>query len=213
MHTSPAVATMPGIVARAAALMGIALTASSLHAQAHFEGVVYQQFTIDKEQTAETYYTKGNKARIEIRTSQGTVVQIIDAAANTMYVILPEAKSYTVSPYTDTAEQHRFDKVIVTRLGTTHTIAGHRCTDWHIVNPEQSTADMCIATDLGPSLESDAASRAVMAKIAGNGQGFVLQSNAKAQDLSVTIVTTRIEPKTLDPSLFAAPAGYTNTSR
>jgi hypothetical protein len=127
-----------------------------------------------------------------------------------MYSVMPAQRVYMVMPLPDDAAPDGRPPEI-TKTGRRETVAGHTC-EHYLVKSESQTMDVCLATDMpamvmpGGGMGRGGAS-AAWARALGKQPGFPLKVTVQGASEAMLEVTS-IEPKTLDPALFAPPADY-----
>jgi hypothetical protein len=95
-------------------------------------------------------------------------------------------------------------------------VAGHTCTYYHAVDSSGEQSDACIATDMGTFAVFQSprggggGGASLWQRLLGHQGGFfplkvISHKNGKDE---VEMVATKIEAKSLDPSLFVPPASY-----
>jgi|GEM_PF-1804587 hypothetical protein len=190
-------------------LAGFSLVSAGL-AAAPFEGRIEYQVTDKKGQTqAITLAVSGGKLRTEFSAKGFSGVSILDPQAHTSTMIMDSRKSYMVMHFDPAASAKAKGKATLSKTGRTDSIAGYPVEEWVSERDGKRTA-LWVTTKLGqgffqsagghsaPSLEIPAELRDkgfLPLKIVGSSGGVVL--------------ATKVEPGSLDPSLFEVPAGYT----
>jgi hypothetical protein len=178
-----------------------------------FEGIV----TFRSEQGQDIqYYVGHGRVRAEMNTGQGQGVMIMDPAARTMYMVMPAQQMYMEMklPATDSAMAEHAKNMTVTKTGKTEVVAGHKCEYWHIVSSEDnSTTDVCLTTELGNFLVFNnpmhRGAQPAWQRLFGKGDHFPLKVIAHKDGKDQTAMeVTKIEPKSLDASLFSPPSSY-----
>lgn len=193
----------------------LAVVATTLGAQTPFEGAVSMTLAGESGRANDaTYLMKDGKVRVEMAGPRGEqAVVIFDAAAKQMLMLMPSEKMYIVQSFGAIAGMSPpgASQVTVTRTGTKETIAGYECE--HVtVSDNAGSADVCVAHGLG----------AWQMPTAGGMRGGPPQAEAWQQALGAdafplkvtkgaqtVMLVTRVDRKSLDASLFAAPDGYT----
>lgn len=191
------------------------VVASTAGAQGNFEGVVTYQ-----NPGGETwqYMAKGNKVRMEMPNAQmpGAAV-IYDMDAHTYMMIMPAQKMYMSIPInTQTMGEHLSDSTRgkVTKVGS-EVIAGVPCDDYVGTNSKgEKEGTSCLAHSMGNFMWLGSNSpymKRMESRISGlssalAGGGFPLKY--VKSDGQTTMLATKVERKSLDASLFAVPAGY-----
>lgn len=184
----------------------VALTATTVAAQG-FEGVVTMTRTSGNGQPQEmTYLAKDGKIRVD--TPTGSV--IMDGGANKMVLLMAPQKIYVETDLNGAiTESAGKQPPKMTHTGKTETIAGYNCE--HITfTSDDGVTDVCAAQGLGrflvPSMgRGGAPAQGSWVKALGD-LGFPLKVE---HDGKVEQVVTKVEKKSLDASLFSAPADFT----
>lgn len=190
----------------------LVLAASALSAKS-FEGVAtYKVLGKDgSEGPKEMQFSiKGDKFRSDMNQGKHQGSMIMNMKSKEMITVMPEKKSYLVMkmdgkmPKRDKAK--KAGKLVKT--GKTETIAGYKAEEWVLEGSEKKTS-IWGTKDLGGWAFSGGP----------KGPGSDLEIPAEFKDggffmLRVVgekgggIEATKVEPKTLDDSLFEVPAGY-----
>ncbi|HZF38075.1 MAG TPA: DUF4412 domain-containing protein [Blastocatellia bacterium] len=163
-----------------------------------------------------------------------TIVTLMDLSSNTQTMLFPQTKTYTTMDWGEMAEEavgetgkdSSIDFPKVTSTGKTETIAGITCQHWLIGDK----MDMCLAQGLGyfgggsggilDKVKNPAMREKFKAQLDANpefakfaeGGAFPLKIGAIENGQSKTIMeVTNVERKSLDDSLFTAPADYKKT--
>ena len=195
------------ILAAAAACLVPALA----HAQKPFEGTVTMEMHTDDGQVRPiSYSVKNGKMRADMTTDRGTMGMIIDPVAGKTTMLMPQMNMYMqqdMSKLQDRMAEKENDTK-VTRTGRTETVAGHKC---EIVEIESKSkpgdgAEVCAASDMGSFMMMRRPGSPPPAWAHGMENFFPLKVTTK--DKGTTLVVTKIEPKSVDASLFEVPAGY-----
>jgi len=208
----------------------LTLTAASLPAVARaqtFEGVVSYQVTTDRGTMDLTQSYKGGKVRTEARGA----TMLTDPQAGTQTIIMDQQKMYMVMDLKDMAERakgmmkNKPDTTTpkITAEGTHETIAGKTCDNYLVVT--QTTREICVAKGMGNIIMGGGG----MGPGGQGGQGMdagglihpeyaeffkqgffpLKMSDVEGTNKKVKLLATKVEPKSLDASLFTVPAGYT----
>jgi len=204
--------------------LALALGAAPALAQG-FEGVVTMKLNAERGPTEVTQQVKGDKVRMDMRGEGPGGVMLLDAEAQTMTMIMPSEKMYMVMDMKGMADQgaQRAEASKVTKLGTSATIAGRPC-DNYLVGEKQDV-EVCAAKGLGFFMMGGGpgARRGAMGRMAGLRNEAILKefkdgfyplriTEVSGGNRKVILEVTKIEPKTLDASLFQVPAGYQQMS-
>jgi hypothetical protein len=194
-----------------------------------FEGTVTWQ--MEKGQMAQTY--KGTQVRTEMSGGGREGVMIMDNSAKTMTMLMPSDKMYMVMNLRDSDQggDHSDRKPPkITPTGKTETIAGRTCEVYlYAENPDKpANKEMCVAKGMGYFMGGSAGPMGGMG-MARQGQGadisaiaanpeyrrlyqdgfFPLRiSRIKGDSVTTQMIATKIEPKSVDASLFQVPSGF-----
>jgi hypothetical protein len=191
------------------------VAASTVGALGSFEGVVTYQ-TNGKETMQ--YTAKGNKARMDANTesAMGPMAMIVDNTANTYTIVMPARKMYMTMPIPQASaalDTLRGGKV--TKIGS-ETVAGIPCDDYQGADAKGEKEDtFCLAHGMGNFLwsgQSNGVLQHMVPHVAGLGSAIsggafplkVVKSNGE-----VSFLALKVERKSVDASLFAPPAGFT----
>jgi hypothetical protein len=197
------------------------LTTSVAHAQGTFEGIVTYQNTATSGPKAFDYYAKGGKVRLQPHDTSasagmgGGMMMIIDSDTRMRTIIMSARKMYVTTPLDDNVAQ-RMDSSMrnakFTKAGS-EIVAGVPCDDYTVTDPNADKGGtVCVAHGMGnfavigmgsPFGRLEQEVQGLSAAAAG---GFFPLKWTGAHD---SWVATKIDRKTLDASLFAAPPGYT----
>lgn len=201
------------------AAMFVALAAAApAAAQGSWQGIVTYS-GLDKDSGQMIYYQGAGVARIEMVEGGEHNAVIIDPAHSTSTMIMPSRRMYMVNSDSHMADEAKksLAKLKLTNTGHTEVIAGHTCTDYHAVDTESGEqSDACIATDMGTfvMLQQGApgGEQSIWQRLFSSKGGFFplkVVSYDKGGKSSDVMVATKIEAKSIDPSMFQPPAGYT----
>lgn len=209
MTVRPARAAAIALIALAAALPAAASAQSG-----SFEGIITVQVS---EAPAMQYYVRQGKLRIDAEGQGHKVSSIVDPAAHTVLVVMPEQRMYMAMSVPDSKTvADRADDMELTSTGKSEIVAGHRCEYWRVHrkgDDASKDADVCLASDLGTFMQPSGpmhrgAASAWQAALKGR-DGFPLKVVQMEGGKPVTrFEVTRIEKKALDASLFEPPAGF-----
>ena len=208
---------MSARMARAAlVLAGLAgLTAGPAAAQGTpFEGRITMRLSDPGEGAPREvqYLVRKGLARMEMQTSAHRAAMIFDPSKNVTYMVMPDERVYMEMqiPQAAKADAAGARKPEITRTGRKETVAGHECEHWIIKEPT-GDVDACVATGLGTFLMArnpmqrggdEPAWRGSLR----DGQGFPLKVSKVGGPTMLEV--TKIEKASLDPALFAPPAGF-----
>lgn len=199
----------------------------SVPAAAQFEGSV--SYTMGEKQTPMTQTYKGGLVRTDFSGARGSGAMIMDMNARTMKMVMPERKMYMSMDLNDKMEgmDHGPRKPPkITDTGKTETVAGRECNVYRFAKEEgkPDTMEMCVAkgmgffmagrSPMGRGQGDDADMSAVSAnpelmKMYKDGFFPLRISKIDGANLKTTMIATKIEAKSVDPSVFQVPADYT----
>ncbi len=201
---------------RLGSIFGMVLAAAAVATPAVAHGQSSKQF-----QGVVTFQTEGGRTfdyairngliRIDMNGESRRTAMIMDPGSHKMYMLLPEQKSYMEMQVPDMSEMDRSaDNAKPVRTGKSEVIAGHKCEYW-TVKEDKGQVDICLANDMGGF-------QAFSNQSIGNGSAWqeaigkdsfplkvIMHSDEGEQ---VALVATKVEPKTLDASLFTPPSSY-----
>lgn len=190
--------------------------------QAQFEGVIYFN-KVHNETTEYTFTVKGSKMRIENFGKDGKLlgVDLIDFEAGTVIAMSPERKLY----YDAKTKPGTAVKPTIEKTNNKKTILGYECTEWTAKIPLEDTEISYWVTDKSAGFtffdemldvlnRKDKLAKYFMA-IPDNKDVFPLIGEERDSDGKVRtkLVTTKIEPKSVDESLFVIPDDYQEYER
>jgi hypothetical protein len=213
---------------RTAALSLVAaLTAGPLAAQG-FEGIVgYKMMMGGNSNSGEMIMSiKGTNMRTDVNTEGHAMTMLLDGQTQVMTMLMTEQKMYMTMDLKGARDrmqnmQHKeHTPPKFTALGTTETIAGRTCENY-LVESDESKTEFCNTKGLGNYMTP----RGPMGRGSSNGltelneevfrayfkDGFFPLRVTKIEDgkRKVLMEATRVEPKSLDASLFQIPSGFT----
>lgn len=205
--------------------MGAALLAGPVAAQG-FEGVVAYKMNGQNGKGGEmTMSIKGTQVRTDMSTEGHDMSMLLNGEHTSMTMLMAEQKMYMtmdLKAMQDRAKnmqhtEHAAPKI--TPLGTKETIAGRSCENY-LVETEKTKVEFCNSKGLGNFMTarspmgrgasplSDLDNEAYRAYFKDGF--FPLRVSLYDGDAKkVMMEATRVEPKSLDASLFTIPAGYT----
>jgi len=205
--------------------LSTALLATTLAAQG-FEGVVAYKMTGNGGKSTDMAMSiKGTHVRTDMTAEGHNMAMLLDGQAMTMTMLMAEQKMYMTMDMKAMRERAQGMKPgdhappKITPLGTSETIAGRSC-DNYLVEAEKSKTEFCNAKGLGNFMSAqspmgrggasplnDLDNEAYRAYFK---DGFfpLRVSSYDGGTKKVVMEATRVEPKSLDASLFQIPAGY-----
>ena len=214
---------MPTCSRFAALSVCAALVGGPLAAQG-FEGAVAYKMTGEKGKTSEMVMSmKGDKMRTDFEGEDGAMTMLLDGQTQMMKMVMSDQKMYmtmNLKGMRDRMQSKKHAPPKITALGTKETIAGRSCENY-VVESEDSKEEFCNAKGLGNFMSP----RSPMGGGPSNGlteldfeiyqtyfkDGFfpLRVTELKGNQRRVVMEATRVEPKSLSPSYFEVPAGFT----
>ncbi len=194
-----------------------ALAPLALEAQSPFEGVVSARVSSDANAADIAFMVKGDLLRVDMTGMQGmTVFAIHDAKKGSTTVVIPMMQMYMDQPTMTMPPKATGDsKPSIKWTGRKETIAGYECEHATLSDDRGGQVDACLARGLGNFMMPDSP----MGRGARGGTGgwasslgtdvFPLKVQQVGGSGSVAFEVTKIEKKTLEPSIFSIPDGYT----
>jgi len=211
-----------------AAMAAAVLAAAPLGAQ--WQGVVTyqnQQNMKDESVPSQMQYMQGagGMAKMVMHDKESGAMSVIyNKSQNTATIVMDSQQMYMTMPLDrmQAQSQKALNKLKITDTGKTEVIAGHTCTVYHSVDPDDQTeSDACIATDMGNFMLFDAPGQgehasqgskmfSIMKNMLGSKAGmFPLKvTTTKDGKIQEVFVATSIKPQSLPASEFTPPAGY-----
>jgi hypothetical protein len=189
-------------------------------AQGTFEGAVSLNVTGDDGKSMPmNYLTKGGKIRFDMSAGPGQEgAMLIDPTAQKMLMIMDTQRMYMEMDLTQPAPGRQDGAATQrppVRTGKIETIAGYRCEHIIVTDDDGTSTDACVSSELGsfrmfvgggpmsPPREAGWSTR-----LGANAFPLKVQKGEK-----VILEVTKVEPKSLDAALVAAPQGYQKFSR
>lgn len=199
--------------AMVASAVTVAAPILAVGAQSPFEGVISMRLTgsgaaAGTTQDAEYYASRSGKARVVLNTPMGRASIIMAPADGKMYMLMDQMSQYVEADLANlTGPESNVDAPKITRTGKKEKIAGYECE--HVTIDE---LDVCAATGLGAYLN-------VGGNLMARGgmqpwQSAVLKENlfplkVTLPDGKIQMQVTKIEKKSVEPSMFQIPSNYT----
>ncbi|HTB35371.1 MAG TPA: DUF4412 domain-containing protein [bacterium] len=191
-------------------LAGLCLASAGLTARA-FEGKIDYRLTDKKgEVHAITLAVSGGKLRTEFSAKGFSGASILDPQAHTSTMIMDSRKSYMVMHFDPAASAKSQGKATLSKTGRTDTIAGYPVQEW-VAERDGKRTSLWVTEKLGQGFFQSSGSghgapdMEIPAEL--REKGFLpLKIVASG---GATIVATRVQPGSVDPSLFEVPDGYT----
>jgi hypothetical protein len=188
----------------------------SLSQAGQFEGEVDYHVTMSNgDQSDMAYFLKDGKARMQMSMKGHDVVDIMDLPNQKIYMLMSEQKMYMTSDIPKSEKAQGNAKVDVKKTGKTKTILGYNTDEW-AVTTEHGTTSVWGAKGIGffmmgkgPGGQGPDTSWADALKKNGF---FPLEVDSQGGKGSMSMVATKVEPKSLDSSLFTVPADYKDMS-
>ncbi|HET9868948.1 MAG TPA: DUF4412 domain-containing protein [bacterium] len=199
-----------------ASLLALGLGAGAVWA-GQFEGEVDYHVTMGNgDQSDMTYLLKDGKARMEMTMKGHHMVDIIDLPDNKMYMLMPDQKMYMSSDIPK-PDKKTTDKAgaKIKKTGKTKTILGYKTDEW-VAESQHGTTSVWGAKGIGYFIMGKGpggkAPDSSWADELRQGGFFPLEVDSKGDKHGMTMVATKVEPKSLDASLFTVPSGYKDMS-
>lgn len=198
-------------IALALAMATAAGLPSVVRAQGAFEGVVTFSLEAGRGPGTMQYSIKGQNVRMDMSMGGGMAVYtLFNADTKTMDMVMPERQMYM--EYSAASMPAMADSMTnrakLTWTGQKETIAGYEC-EHATITGEGGTTDVCLAKGLGTFVSAGGGMRG-RGPMGGGWESAVhgMFPLKVQQDGRVIMEATKIEKKTLDPSLFTVPGGY-----
>lgn len=190
-----------------------------------FEGSVTYEIHTQKSPATMTVTSKGSKARMEMTSAQapgGSMVILVDGAANTRTVMMPAMKKYMLLPPNTTPPSGNLPKFTATKTGQTETVAGETCQVIHVTTVRDNKTeegDACVGKGVGFNSQiwqalaggrgspMDAQMQSLRDAI-GPGNGLLKMTSIKDGKPEVDVVATKIERKSVSDDQFTPPSDY-----
>jgi hypothetical protein len=197
--------------ARAITVVSLTSVPAMVFAQGRFEGVITARMNGQAGGTDVTYSIKGDQFRMDIG-GRGMGMYIIrDAAKNSSIMVMPSQRMYTgAREGAATPTARKMPEIKMT--GKMEKIAGVEC-EHVLLTGEDGQYDVCAAKGLGgfaamngPMGRGPASQSAAWQKL---GRDLFPLRVQKVGESEPIFEVTKIEKKSLDHSLFAAPEGFT----
>jgi hypothetical protein len=192
------------------AMAGLCLASAGLWA-APFEGKIdYQMTGKNGEAHAITLAVSGGKLRTEFSAKGYSGASILDPQAHTSTIIMDSRKSYMVMHFDPAASAKAKGKATLSKTGKSDSIAGYPVQEW-VSERDGKRTSLWVTEKLGqgffPSSGSGHGAPDMEIPAELRDKGFLpLKIVASG---GATIVATKVEPGSVDPSLFEVPDGYT----
>lgn len=189
-----------------------------------FEGEIVMKVTDKDQDTPQTidYYCKGSKIRFESQNHEGMGgAMVLDTKSYDALILMPAQKMYMAYNYksvlgsvSDTMSK-AMEKGNVKMTGETKNINGYTCEKWTFKDDDGTTGEAWMTKGIGNFFFFDnpmggRSDQPEWQKKLTNEGYFPMMVTTKNEDGEVesTMEVTKIEPKSLDESLFSPPAGY-----
>jgi hypothetical protein len=204
---------------------GILLIATFFFAnltKAQFEGVIHFERT-KTETTMYTFTIKDAKIRVDDYGQDGSLkgIEMVDTKEGTVIAMSPERKLY----YDATTKAPTPVKPEVIKTGNKKTIAGFECTEWVVKITLEDTEITYWVTDKSAGFtffddmlktlnRKDKLAKYFMA-VEGNEDVFPIEGIEKSLSgkLRTKLAATKIEPKSVEASIFNIPEDYQEFKR
>jgi hypothetical protein len=181
-----------------------------------FEGVIEFTKMTSIDTSHYKYFVKGNNVRIDEIGSKGKVtgVMLVDLAAKKVTALNIDRKLYMD---VDNKPAQITGKPEINKKGGSKKVAGVDCKIWTVSNPTEKT-EMTYAVAPGkydffvPMLKTlNRKDKAAMyfLQIPDNASGFPAEAIEKSgNEIKTSLVTSKIEKKTVDASIFQVPKDF-----
>jgi Domain of unknown function (DUF4412) len=205
-----------------------ALALFTVSAQAQgFEGAVTYQMHGEGEHPM-TMNIKGDKIRIDMQEARMTGYMIMDMGGQTMTTVIPDRKMYMTMDMKQmrAMTMDKTKKVTPPKIratGQSETIAGHTCQDYVFSSDDGDEVEVCGAKGMGnfmapqgpmggghsPFASIELAHQSPeWAKLASDGFFPLKVTNLQNGKHEVVMEATKVEPQSLDASMFQVPPGF-----
>jgi hypothetical protein len=188
----------------------LCLAAAGLCAGA-FEGRIDYQMT-DKKGGSHTITlaASGGKLRTEFSAKGFSGASILDPQAHTSTMVMDSRKAYMVMHFDPAASAKAKGKATLSKTGKTDSVAGYPVEEW-VSERDGKRTSLWVTEKLGQGFfpSSGAGHGAPDMEIPAElrEKGFLPLKIVSSS--GGVLVATKVEPGSLDPSLFEVPAGYT----
>jgi len=189
-----------------------------------FEGVVSWQ--AGDKQTPMTQTYKGNLSRTEMNDGGRQMVMLADNNAGKLTMVMPDQEMFMVIDLKAMADKHEDKSPKITATGKIETIAGKSCEVYRYAEEasKPETMEMCAAKGMGffimgsgnpmggggpMSHLSAVAANPEYVKLYKDGFFPLRISELKGGQPKVMMLATKIEPKSVDATVFQVPSDYT----
>ncbi|MDE3052275.1 MAG: DUF4412 domain-containing protein [Gemmatimonadota bacterium] len=199
-------------IAMALAIAAAAGVPAAARAQAAFEGVVTFNLEGGRGPATMQYSIRGRDVRMDMSMGGMEVYTLFNGDTKTMNMVMPMRQMYM--EYSAAGMQGMADSAArpkITWTGQKETIAGYTCEHATITAADGTATDVCLAKGLGTFVPAGGGrggrGRGAMSGgwESAVGDAFPLKVQ---QGGRVIMEATKIEKKSLDPSLFKIPDGY-----
>ncbi len=181
-----------------------------------FEGLVHFQITEGKRAHEMEYAIKGDRMRMKMQVDEKhSTGGIVDTKTGEIIVLMPEQKMYMVfGGGGEMARNAMQTDATIEETGRTETIAGYKCSEY-IIKEKNSTIELWATEGLGrfvsfADVQKNRGKNPGWADVLADKELFPLRTINKDRRgrVQTKMEATRVEPRTLDASLFEVPAGY-----
>lgn len=201
-------------------LLAVAMAPLCAVAQTGFEGAVSMTMQARGQTFPVDYEIKGHKARVEMRMETRTNVILLDLDAHTQTILIPESKAYAVHNGNVPGAMATPTPPKVTDLGTSETVAGHRCENYSLES-EKYSGTACMTKEFGENPLAEAMNGPLGGAMSGDdvlkkaGMPLKLKVTFKEggrEGETATVEVTKVSPGPLSDSQFNVPDGWTKLS-
>lgn len=201
-------------------LASVTLAATSI---AQFEGEIKFDKTVGKVHVSYKYFVKGDNVRVEEVSEDGSIdgIQLMDLKEKKVYALSPERKLYMEAPNRRPASSVN---VVTKKTGKTKEILGKSCFEIIATSKEQdrkivywvTKGDYTFFKPMLTTLNRKERQSMYFLELAGmeghfpmHSVEYILSSGEKVSELK----TTKVDKRTLKPTMFKVPDGYTKFER
>ncbi|RPI70742.1 MAG: DUF4412 domain-containing protein [Ignavibacteriales bacterium] len=134
-------------------LLLISAFTATAFAQSDFEGKVVLKISDNEDAGDVDYFVKDNKMRMEMKSSEGSMVMLFDKAAGKTFMIMPEQKMYMEFNAMDIMQNNDISvdsesNPDINRTGEYMDINGYTCEKW-IVKEDDEIVEAWMTDELG----------------------------------------------------------------
>ena len=204
------------LLTRTVSIVVLAAAQCAVGQSGSFEGVMKMTLQAQGQTVPFTYAVKGHKVRMEMQSAARTNVILIDLDAHTQTILVPELNAYAVHTGDTPSGVAQGAPPKITDLGTSETIAGHKCENYSMESDKYS-GTFCMTKEFGanpfgnalggPALRSleDLQKAGMPLKVSLIPHGNDSGTNAGGK---TEMEVTQIIPGPVDDAQFTVPEGW-----